>query len=287
MDTFDIIVIGTGTAGQTAAFNLAAQGFSVAIIENTSTPGGTCALRGCQAKKWFYEAAELVARCEHLQGMGVTAPPQVDWQQILAQKNDFTSKVPQRTRKNFKEKDITYFDGTAVFVDKTTIKIGEKHLQAAYFVVATGAQTMPLPFDGNELMITSDEFLALDALPRRIAFVGGGFISFEFAHYAARLGSSRGSVYILEAEERALGPFDKEMVEQLVAASKADGIDIRTKVKITAIEKNDAHYTVVCEGEQDLDVDLVVNGAGRIPSIEALNLDAAGVSIFQKGHQRR
>lgn len=283
MDTFDVIVIGTGTAGQTAAFDLVAQGFQVAIIENSATPGGTCALRGCQAKKWFYEVAELVARCDHLQGMGVTAPPQIDWQQILAQKNGYTSKVPQRTRKNLKEKGITYIDGTAAFVDKTTVKVGEKHLGAAYFVIATGAKTMPLPFDGNELMITSDEFLALQALPRRIAFVGGGFISFEFAHYAARLGSSKGSVYILEAAERALGPFDGDMVEQLVAASEADGIQIRTKVKITAIEKNEAQYTVVCEGEQRLDVDLVVNGAGRVPNIDALNLDAAGVSYSKRG----
>ncbi len=283
METFDVIVIGTGTAGQTAAFDLVEQGFRVAIIENSTTPGGTCALRGCQAKKWFYEVAELVARCEHLQGMGVTVPPQVDWQQILTQKNGYTAKVPQQTRENIQEKGITYIKGTAAFVDKTTVKVGDKHLGAAHFVVATGAKTMPLPFDGNELMITSDEFLALEALPRRIAFIGGGFISFEFAHFAARLGSDKGSVYILEAEARPLDPFDGDMVEQLVAASRADGIHVRTKVKITAIEKNAAKYQVIAEGDESLEVDLVVNSAGRVPNIDALDLDAAGVKYSKRG----
>lgn len=283
MDTFDVIVIGTGTAGQTAATDLAAQGLRVAIIENSVTPGGTCALRGCQAKKWFYEVAELVARCEHLQGLGVTAPPQVDWQQILAQKNEYTAKVPGRTRATLQQKGVTFIDGTAVFVDRTTIKVGQRDLRAAHFVIASGAKTMPLPFAGNELMITSDEFLQLKAMPRRIAFVGGGFISFEFAHYAARLGSDKGSVSILEADERVLGPFDGDMVAELVAASEAEGIHVKTKVAITAVEKNGDQYTVISKDGTKLEVDLVVNSAGRIPNIDALNLDAAGVDHSKRG----
>ncbi len=283
MDTFDVIVIGTGTAGQSAAFDLTAEGLEVAIVENSATPGGTCALRGCQAKKWFYEVAELVARCRHLQGIGITNPPQVDWRQILTEKNAFTAKVPDQTRTNLKGNGITYIDGEAVFVDKTTITVNEQHLKADFFIIATGAKTMTLPFDGNEHMLTSDDFLELQALPKRIAFIGGGFISFEFAHFAARLGSSKGNIHILEAQDRVLGPFDGDMVEQLVAASEADGIRIHTDISIVSIDKHNAEYTVVFESGEKLPVDLVVNGAGRVPNIDTLNLDAAGVKYTKRG----
>ncbi|TKB28350.1 NAD(P)/FAD-dependent oxidoreductase [Desulfopila sp. IMCC35006] len=283
MDTFDVIVLGTGTAGQNAALDLAVEGFRVAIIENSATPGGTCALRGCQAKKWFYEVAELAARCQHLQNIGITTPPQVDWQQILTEKNNFTAKVPDQTRNNLKGNGVTYIRGKAVFVDKTTIAVDNQHLTADYFIIATGAKTMALPFDGNQYMLTSDDFLELEALPKRIAFVGGGFISFEFAHFAARLGSSRGNIHILEAQKSVLNPFDGDMVDQLVAASEADGIRIHTAVSIESIEKKDTEYTIVFKSRENLVVDKVVNGAGRVPNIDDLNLDAAGINYSRRG----
>ncbi|MDX9835720.1 MAG: NAD(P)/FAD-dependent oxidoreductase [Desulfobulbus sp.] len=283
MDTFDVIVIGTGTAGQSATFDLVAEGLKVAIIEYSDTPGGTCALRGCQAKKWFYEVAELSARCQHLQDIGIVTPPLVDWGQILAQKNKFTAKVPERTRKNLEGHGVSYFDGKAVFVDASTVMVNEQRLSADYFLIATGAEARSLPFSGNEHMSTSDEFLELQELPDRIAFIGGGFISFEFAHFAARLGSRKRDVHILEGQERVLSPFDGDMVEQLVAASEADGIRIHTNVKVAAIEKNGSEYIILCESGENFQVDMVVNGAGRIPSIDSLDLDVAGVKHSKRG----
>lgn len=283
MDTFNVIIIGTGTAGQTAAFRLAAEGYTVAIIENSDTPGGTCALHGCQAKKWFYEVTEIVARCRHLQGKGVTTPPHTDWTQILIEKNSFTAKIPDQTKSNLKGNGITYIEGMAVFVDQSTVTVNTTRYTADYFIIATGAEAVHLPFDGNKCMITSDEFLELQSLPQRIAFIGGGFISLEFAHFSARLGSGKGDIHILEVNNRVLGPFDKDMVEQLVEASHADGIEFHTGVSIQAIEKNGSGYTVVLQSGKNLQVDLVVNGAGRAPNIDSLNLEAAGVQYSKKG----
>ncbi len=283
MKKFDVIVIGTGTAGQTAAFDLAAEGYNVAIIESSSTPGGVCALRGCQAKKWFYEVSELVARCNHLQNIGITTLPQVDWQQILIEKNKFTSDVPQNTINNLRGNGVTFIEGQATFIDKLTISVNNTSLQASFFIVTTGAEPMALPFEGNENMITSDDFLELKALPERVAFIGGGFISFEFAHFAARLGCRKGEVYILEANDKVLSPFDQDMVRQLVEASEAEGISIQTKVSITSIKKSTTGYTVVLESGADLEVDLVVNGAGRTPNIDSLNLQGAGVDFSKRG----
>jgi glutathione reductase (NADPH) len=283
MEHFDIIVIGTGTAGQTAAFDLAAKGYGVAIAENSETPGGVCALRGCQAKKWFYETMETVARSHHLLGKGITEPPRFSWQQIQTQKSKFTSKIPEGTISSLKGSDITYISGQARFIDAETLRIGAADYKTRYVIIAAGAIPGTLPIDGAQHMITSDGFLDLESLPRRIAFIGGGFISFEFAHFAARLGSSSGNVHILEANERPLVPFDEDMVAQLVRASESEGIQIHTGVSITSVAKNESGYTVHFASGQPLAVDLVVNGAGRIPNIEPLHLDAAGVTASKKG----
>ena len=86
MKVYDVVIIGSGTAGQTAAFALEEKGFKVALVEKSPSPGGTCALYGCQAKKWFYETAETVSRARHLQGLGITQPPKWSWKDILTQK---------------------------------------------------------------------------------------------------------------------------------------------------------------------------------------------------------
>ena len=180
MEKFDVIVIGTGTAGQTAAFDLAAEGLRVAIAENSPNPGGVCALKGCQAKKWFYEAMEISARSSHLHGKGVTDLPRFNWEQVLKEKNRFTSKIPESTTSGLKGADIAFLPGQAQFVDTRTLRIGNHDYHARYVIVAAGAIPGELPVDGAKHLITSDDFLELAALPRRIAFIGGGFISFEF-----------------------------------------------------------------------------------------------------------
>ena len=283
MKEFDIIVIGTGTAGQTAAFDLAAEGYNVAIIECSNTPGGVCALRGCQAKKWFYEVSELVARCNHLQDKGMTTLPLFDWQQIVIEKNKFTSEIPENTIKNLSGSGVAFIEGQATFIDKFNVSVNNSNLKASFFIIATGAKPMILPFDGNEYMITSDDFLELKALPERIAFIGGGFISFEFAHFAARLGCRKKEIYVLEANDKVLSPFDQDMVQQLVEASEAEGISIRTDVSIVSIKKSRTGYTVVLKSGADLEVDLVVNGAGRAPNVDSLNLPAADVDFSGRG----
>ena len=142
---------------------------------------------------------------------------------------------------------------------------------------------MTLPIEGAHLMLSSDEFLELGRLPRRIVFIGGGFISFELAHFAARLGPAETQCIILEAASRPLGPFDEEMVSLLSKASAAEGIDIRCDVKINAIEKKDQGFVVITEKQGQFETDLVVNGAGRVPDINALDLDHADIKSTSRG----
>ncbi|BBO72457.1 pyridine nucleotide-disulfide oxidoreductase [Desulfosarcina alkanivorans] len=284
MSAYDVVVIGSGTAGQTAAYELKSRGLTVAVAEKSNTPGGTCALAGCQAKKWFYEAAETAAKSNHLKGRGIVSPPQVSWADVLRGKNKFTTTVPGNTLTGFKKAGIDVISGVARFLDEKTLDIGGRKVSARFFVVASGAHPMPLPIEGIENAITSDGFLELPSLPGRFVFIGGGFISFEFAHFVARLGDGPSrQTTILEAAPRALGPFDAEMVSLLVAASKTEGIDVHTGVRISSVEKDGNAFRVVTGDGVSYAADVVVNSAGRLPDVNDLDLDRAGIDFSRRG----
>ncbi len=280
---YDALVIGSGTAGQTAAYRLNAHGFRVGLIEHRRRPGGTCALRGCQSKKWFYEGAETVARARHLEGIGITTPAAADWRQLRDAKNGFTEKVPARTVDGLESAGIDYIRGRARFDGPRTLIVGDRSLTAAFIIVATGAVPTSLPIDGFERAIDSSAFLDLDALPPRILFIGGGFISFEFAHFAARLGPVDGRRTILEAQERPLSAFDAEMVDLLTDASGDAGIDLHCGIEITGIEKSGDAWVVTTRDHGRFEADLVVNGAGRTADVEDLDLQRADITAGRQG----
>jgi glutathione reductase (NADPH) len=280
--SYDVVVVGTGSGGQTAAYTLAEYGLAVAVIENSATPGGICALAGCQAKKWYYEATETMARARHLAGRGLIRPPEMNWSLIRDEKRAFTDPIPDATRRGLKGAGIDYIEGTAVFEDPDTLVVDGEAVHGRFVVLAAGAHPMPLPLAGAEHLITSSDFLELDGLPPRMLFVGGGFISFEFAHFAARLGPAE-RIVILEVAPRPLGPFDAEMVQQLMAASKAEGIEIHTGVQPTRVEKNGGGFVVRTEDGGAFEADLVVHGAGRVPSLEDLQLGKARVDHGRQG----
>jgi glutathione reductase (NADPH) len=132
-------------------------------------------------------------------------------------------------------------------------------------------------------MITSDVWLEQESLPNRIVFVGGGFIGFEFAHFAVRLGSEACQAVILEAGDRPLGSFDAEMVDLLVEASREAGVEIHTRVEVTSIRKTDEALVVHTAAGRVFTADQVVHSAGRIPEIEGLGLNAAGIESNRAG----
>ena len=283
MDAYDVVVVGSGTSGQTAAFDLNEKGLRVAVVEKSKRPGGTCALAGCQPKKWFYEAAETIAKARHLAGKGIVSAPEGSWARVLEQKRQFTSGIPEGTIQNFQKSGIDLVAGNAEFLDDKTLSVDGEKIQAKFFVLATGAKPMDLPIEGMAHVITSDDFLELSELPPSIVFIGGGFISFEFAHFAARLGSTNQRSVILEAADRPLGTFDAEMVELLVAASRAEGIDVRSRIEIEAIEKHANGFSVRTTNSGSFEADLVVHGAGRTPDLDALGLETAGVEFSKRG----
>ncbi len=150
-------------------------------------------------------------------------------------------------------------------------------------VIATGAISRRLGIPGEQHLTTSDQFLELEKLPRRILFIGGGYISFEFAHIAARSGAE---VTILHKGKRPLEEFDSDLVNQLVDKTKRLGVRVELGLQVTAIEKSNDQLSVHASsnGRQEVfETDLVVHGAGRVPEIDDLNLIAAGVEMHEHG----
>ena len=279
----DVLIIGTGTAGQSCAYDLVNAGYRVMIAEHSRRPGGVCALSGCQPKKWLYEVAQNVACSQHLQGKGIIKPPTVSWEQIMNAKNSFTAQVPENTVDNLKKSGIQFLEGMARFASPETVTINDTHIRPRYTVIATGATPMSLPFSGSHHLATSSEFLELKRLPRQLVLVGGGFISFEFAHFAARLGMVPGSIHIIETVDRPLGPFDAEMVAYLLEATRKEGIQVHTNRSIINVEEQENGFTIVFESGETMEADLLVHGAGRIANISELNLDAAHVAHSKQG----
>jgi len=283
MREFDVVVIGSGTAGLTAAYDLQEKGLKVAVVEKSDRPGGICAQAGCQPKKWFYEVTETVAKSRHLTRKGVAAAAKGAWSTIQKQKSDFTSRIPAGTVKGLKKAGIAYIKGNAAFLDSDTLAVNGKPLKADRIILAVGARPMTLPFNGAEHLITSTDFLELKKLPPRMVFIGGGFIAFEFAHFAARLGLPKSRIDILEVADRPLGRFDPEMVDLLTAASEAEGIRIHTGIRITSIQRKAGIFIIRTGSGRTFKADLVVHGAGRIADIEALELETGKVDYSKEG----
>lgn len=284
MKQYDVVIIGSGTAGQTAAYELVRQGLKIAVIEKREQAGGTCALSGCQAKKWFYEGAELAAKSHHLKGKGILKEPQTGWLDFLKAKNRFTESVSENTISALKKKGIDVIYGEADFQDDKTLTAGGQDISADHFVVAAGAHPRPLEIEGAEYVTTSRQFLELTHLPLRIVFIGGGFISFEFAHFAAHLCRNKSrQTTILQSGPRPLKPFDAQMVSLLSKASEDAGIRIHNHVQIRAIEKKNKELSVYTGDGRVFKADLVVHGAGRTADIEGLGLEKANINFSPKG----
>ncbi len=219
-----------------------------------------------------------------LNGKGVkTEKAHIDWGELMRFKRTFTDPVPQKQEEAFQKSGIATFHGVARFAKPGRIEVGSDVLEARYVLIATGAKPQRLDIPGENYLNTSDQFLELDSLPRRILFIGGGYISFEFAHLAARAGSE---VTILHRAERPLEKFDPDLVDRLVRKTRQLGIKVELQSVATRIERKDGTF-VVCastaRGQREFEADLVVHGAGRVADLDDLNLASAGVQADKRG----
>ncbi|MBP2030280.1 glutathione reductase (NADPH) [Methanohalophilus levihalophilus] len=280
---YDVIVIGTGVAGPVCANKLARYDMKVAIVDSREY-GGTCALRGCVPKKVLVGVAELVERTEKFHAVGaVDCAASINWKKLIELKETFVDFQPAQKEAEYGQKGIDTYHGQARFLSPDTITIGDKQLKAKYIFIATGGIPKPLEFKGHEHLVTSEDFLELETLPKRILFAGGGYISFEFAHVAARAGAE---VTILQRGKHILKHFDSDMTDLLTKASEEAGIKIHTEHVVIAVDKVGNEYVVTAAtpaGEETFICDLVVHGSGRIPALEGMDLEKGNVELENGG----
>jgi len=262
----------------TAASRVRDQGWSVAVIDFRPF-GGTCALRGCDPKKMLIGGTSAVDHARRMRGKGVAGDARIDWSELMAFKRSFTDPVPELHERNYKSKGIDTFHGKARFTGRQTIEVAGEVLDARYVLLATGAEPVKLGIPGEEHLVTNEQFLSLEALPARIAFVGGGYIAAEFAHIAALSGAK---VTVLQHGPRMLKAFDKDLVGWLMAKFQALGIDVRTGTSVERVDQPAHEFRVWTSRDgqkQSIEADLVVHAAGRAPDFSGLNLEAAGVEV--------
>lgn len=275
---YDLIVIGTGTAARVAAMRVRGAGRSVAIIDERPF-GGTCALRGCDPKKMLVAGAEVIDSSRRMRGNGIIGAVKIDWSDLIAFKRTFTDPVPEKHEHWYQEKGIDTFHGEARFTAPDSVSVAASELRARHILIATGAEPVQLGIPGEEHLITSDGFLSMESLPRRIVLVGGGYIAAEFAHIAARAGAK---VTVLQRGPRMLRHFEPELVGWLMESFERIGVIVRTDTTVTGIVRSGEGFRVHAKtdhGLEAIDADQVIHAAGRAPALNHLNLSAANIAV--------
>jgi glutathione reductase (NADPH) len=277
-DSYDVLILGGGNAGFGVTVPTREAGLKVAMVEERDL-GGTCPNRGCTPKKVLVAAGHALHEINqaHLHGISVSKP-KLDWSALIDREKEMIAGIPDSLAETLEERGVDLFRESARFVGRNEVEVGERSIEAKHIVIATGSRPRPLPIQGAELMIISDEVLSEREQPGSVVFVGGGVIALEFAHVYARAGTK---VTILEVVSRLLPERDEDAVEQIRAESERIGIDVHAGVKVARVEKSGNQLRTVFGAngkEQSVVSDRVVNGAGRIANVEHLDLNAGGVA---------
>lgn len=276
-ESYDLVVIGAGTAARVAAMRVRNAGQSVAVID-CRPYGGTCALRGCDPKKMLRHGAAVIDDARRMRRNGVVGEECIDWRDLMAFKRTFTDPVPGKQVQSYREAGVETYHGSTRFTGANTLIVEGKTLIGRHILIASGAEPVPLGLPGEEHVVDNEVFLALERLPQRILMIGGGYIAAEFSTIAANAGAE---VIILQRGPRMLSGFDPDLVGWLMPRLQDVGVNVQLDSVVEAIEETGDGFLVrVSTGgeSKSFAADLVVHAAGRRPALEALDLDAAGIA---------
>ena len=285
-EPYDLIVVGGGPGGYSAALYAASAGLTVALVEKDRL-GGTCLNRGCIPAKAFLETAAVNRHVSHADEFGiVTSAPSVDFSVTQSRKQRIVDGLVAGIAGMCKARKVTVFSGSGslrpgrrvhvVQGDGSTVDI-----EGRFVLLAAGSVPRTIPgFERGGPIMTSDEVLDLDTVPKRIAVIGGGAIGCEFASTFADLGAE---VTLLEGLPKILPGLDTDVANVVVKSFKRKGIDIRTGVRVNGHTPTGSATTVHIEGGEDIEVDAVVVSVGRRPYADELGLEATLVEVDERG----
>jgi len=277
-ETCDVLIIGGGNAGFGVTVPTRAAGMKVVMVEARDL-GGTCPNRGCTPKKVLVAAAHALHEIgqAHVHCISV-GKPVLDWGALIDREKELISGIPDSLAETLETRGVELIRDRAKFVGANEVEAGRRRIEAKHIVIATGSKPRPLPIEGAELIITSDEVLSERERPQSVVFIGGGVIALEFGHVYARAGTK---VTILEVLPRLLPALDEDAVEEVRKESERIGIKVHTGVTVRRVETAGGRLRTIFEDggkEHAVESDRVVNGAGRIANVAEIDLDAGKIA---------
>lgn len=285
----DLVIIGGGPGGYEAAIRAAQLGAKVTLIENDNL-GGTCLNRGCIPTKALYKNAEAVNSLKNINEFGITLSEYTfDMVKAQERKNEVVKKLVTGIEQLLKGNIIEVIKGKATFKGSKLLEViteeGTQEITANNIIIATGSSSSSVPVPGINLpnVITSDEILDFESVPKNLAILGGGVVGVEFAGIFASLGAQ---VTIIEFLPKILYRLDDELSKKLSVYLKKQGIKIITGSALKEVQKTDEGLKLIAgndKGEVEVTCDYLLSAAGRKPNLDGLNLESAGIEYDRKG----
>jgi glutathione reductase (NADPH) len=277
---FDILTIGAGSGGVASSRRAGSYGARVAICEELRV-GGTCVLRGCVPKKLLVYGAQFAEAFADAKGFGWTvSPADFDWPTLIAAKNKEIGRLSQIYINMLNNAGVEIIDGHAALTDRHTVEVAGRSYTAENILIATGSWPETPDIPGIEHVISSNEALDLEELPRHIVIVGGGYIAVEFAGIFNGFGSK--VVELIRRPELLYG-FDDDVRVALGEEMRARGVDIRGRTQVARIDKAANGYVVTTTAGDRIETELVMYATGRRPNIKGMGLAEIGVRINEAG----
>jgi len=280
---YDLIAIGGGSGGLSAAERAAVYGAKTAVIEK-GLMGGTCVNVGCVPKKVMWYAGMLSHALDDAQGYGFDVTRgELDWQKLVDGRQAYIKGINDWYHTYLADSNIDEISGEATFVDAKTLDVNGEQFTADHIVIAPGTTPVVPDIPGAELGMTSDGFFALTEQPKRIAVVGSGYIAVEIAGLLRALGCE---VTLIIRSETVLRGFDAMLRDVLMEELIAAGIKIMSSMQIEKVEKAaDGSLSLHCDGGHTVTgFDELLWAIGREPLTANLNLEAAGVEMDKQGY---
>jgi dihydrolipoamide dehydrogenase len=274
-DRADVVVIGAGPGGYTAAFRAADLGLKVVLVERYERLGGVCLNVGCIPSKALLHLAKVIAEAEDAEGVSFGAP-EIDLDGVRAFKDGAVTKLTDGLAGLAKRRKVTVMHGEARFTGSNELRVGEETVAFAHAIIAVGSSAARLPFlPEDDRIVTSTGALALPELPKRLLVIGGGIIGLEMATVYDALGTE---VTVVELEDQLIPGCDPDLVKPLHnrISERYAGIRLGTAIESVTAEKDGLHV-----GDEVFDRLLVA--VGRRPNGGTIDADKAGVTVDERG----